>query len=935
MMKRIKAYLTLFMLIFSCQITAQKEMDSLLFYYNKGNYNKTIVLGEKIRNKLKNDSLTKIIVYSNVLSVLSGAYLRTRNIELPEDVFKEAVKIEKIINENKLNHCISLYNLAHYYDKIANFELAISSLLDCINILESNQELNEEFLIDSYTRIAQIFQKVEDFDKAQKYYLKSYERLKPNINNDLGRSAGLLSNIGVLHEALGNFPESEKFYLKAVKLLELKPISTNYSRIIGNLGLLYLKQNKLSQAKLLFEQQIEINKNLNGENSLDYARARRNLASYYNWKRDGLQSIKINTSVLKIIKDNLGENNNEYVTTLNHLANSYMFTGDYKQSEELFLKSLLFSKENFGESSYSYQVGLNNLIELFMLQNKYLKASKYIELSFEPFKNKIKSFLDYTSTKELTNAINKFRIFRLHSLMLLEKEENIFPEVIIGCYEREIFLKSLILRNQKKISKSIDNSGNKELKNDYKKFIRYKRELARLNEVPIVKRPSNYLQILSETESLEKYLVRKSSTFSEVENKVVLNWKQIQDNLGPNELSIDLIAFNYYNKKMTDSIVYSAFIVGEKSKFPKYISLFEEKQLKQFFTKDGIQSDSIQINKQYTSKSLSDLFLKPLAKDLEGVKSIYLSSYGLGHQVDFSALPISDQQTFGEKYNVHILSSPAELVDYKVSKLDKASNIELLLYGGIDYNKSEELVTTSYEPKNTNINATLITRSGIKNFGYLNGTNKEIESITLNAEQNGFKTTLFRERIATETSIKKLDGRTQPFVLHLATHGFFFPDPEKDISQDMFGLEGKRKIYKRANDPMMRSGLLFAGANKFWGKPNDNQNKEDGILTASEISNLDLSACELVVLSACETGLGKVQGSEGVFGLQRAFKMAGVKNIIMSLWKVPDAQTAELFDIFYEECFKGKSIHKAFQTAQSTMKEKYSPYFWAGFVLLE
>ena len=151
----------------------------------------------------------------------------------------------------------------------------------------------------------------------------------------------------------------------------------------------------------------------------------------------------------------------------------------------------------------------------------------------------------------------------------------------------------------------------------------------------------------------------------------------------------------------------------------------------------------------------------------------------------------------------------------------------------------------------------------------------------------------------------------------------------------MFGLEGKRKIYKRANDPMMRSGLLFAGANKFWGKPNDNQNKEDGILTASEISNLDLSACELVVLSACETGLGKVQGSEGVFGLQRAFKMAGVKNIIMSLWKVPDAQTAELFDIFYEECFKGKSIHKAFQTAQSTMKEKYSPYFWAGFVLLE
>jgi CHAT domain-containing protein len=134
---------------------------------------------------------------------------------------------------------------------------------------------------------------------------------------------------------------------------------------------------------------------------------------------------------------------------------------------------------------------------------------------------------------------------------------------------------------------------------------------------------------------------------------------------------------------------------------------------------------------------------------------------------------------------------------------------------------------------------------------------------------------------------------------------------------------------------MMRSGLLFSGANKYWGKGIENLTTEDGILTASEISNLDLSACQLVVLSACETGLGDINGSEGVFGLQRAFKMAGVKNIIMSLWKVQDVQTAELFDVFYRECFAGKTIHDAFQTAQAKMKVKYSPYYWAGFLLLE
>ena len=211
----------------------------------------------------------------------------------------------------------------------------------------------------------------------------------------------------------------------------------------------------------------------------------------------------------------------------------------------------------------------------------------------------------------------------------------------------------------------------------------------------------------------------------------------------------------------------------------------------------------------------------------------------------------------------------------------------------------------------------------------------EINLIQLKGNLNGFTTTVYKESEATEESIKQLDGRTTPYVLHLATHGFFFPDPKQEIPNDIFAEQGKSKIYKASDDPMMRSGLLLAGANNYWGKTAGNTTTEDGILTASEISNLDLSACQLVVLSACETGLGEVKGSEGVFGLQRAFKMAGVKNIIMSLWKVPDAQTAELFDVFYTECFAGKTIHEAFQSAQSQMKAKYSPYYWAGFVLLE
>jgi len=975
-MKIIRFFSTLIILIFVSQIRGQEAIDSLDFYYKKGDFNKAILIGEKIKNKLKNNNLTNTEDYANVLNYLSFIYLENNKYELSENIFKEAVDIEMLKDKNSFNYAISLYNLGDFYSRKGDFVLAESSLLESIKILYSNPDLDRQFLMDCYTKIgslylnfeeflksetnyklaieigrvlygendleyasllnnlAGLYQKIENFEKAQDLYLKSYEIRNQNLNVDPLKSGILLNNLGSLNEILGNYYEAEKFYLESIELLETEN-NLRYSRSIGNLGLLYLKLDKLSQAKSLFEQQVEINKNISGENSIDYAKSISELAIYYNFNKDYLKSIEINTKALEITKNILGENHTQYATILNHLGNSYKFLENYKKSEGLLLKDLLILKGVLGENSYAYNSCLTNIIELYMFQNKFLEASNYIKLSFNPFKNKIYSYIDFLSTSELSNIKKKYSVFRLYPLVFLQKNPNQFPDVNIGSYEREIFLKSLLLRNQQRISKSIKISGNKELQNNYEKFVHNKRQLTKLDEIPSVKRPSNYEQIYSETETLEKDLVRQSSAFSEAKNNLSVEWKQIQEKLKLNEISIDLVAFNYYNKKWTDSIVYGAFIVSKKFKFPKYISLFEEKELELLLTNNK-NNEIERINKYFLDKAISDLFLKPLKKELLGVTTIYLSPYRLGYQINFAGLPISETQTFGQKYQVHILSSTTEILNYKIASLDKKNNLELLLYGGIDYNKSN--AKTEIKKKIFDANddvANLVPRSGIKNFGYLKGTDNEVEQIKFKAAQNEFHSTILNGSEATEESIKQLDGRIVPYVLHLATHGFFFPDPIKEIQKDIFSEQGKSKIYKSSDDPMMRSGLLFAGANNYWGKSTENNTTDDGILTAAEISNLDLSACQLVVLSACETGLGEINGSEGVFGLQRAFKMAGVKNIIMSLWKVPDAQTAELFDIFYSECFAGKTIHEAFQSAQSKMQAKYSPYYWAGFVLLE
>lgn len=171
-------------------------------------------------------------------------------------------------------------------------------------------------------------------------------------------------------------------------------------------------------------------------------------------------------------------------------------------------------------------------------------------------------------------------------------------------------------------------------------------------------------------------------------------------------------------------------------------------------------------------------------------------------------------------------------------------------------------------------------------------------------------------------------------MLHIATHGFFLTNP-KDIETNAF-LTNANARSTNAGQVLNRSGLLFAGANRAWSGQGAIPGIDDGILTANEISNLNLSTTDIVVLSACETGLGVDGASEGVFGLQRAFKLAGVKTLIMSLWKVPDAQTSELMQTFYSNWLGGMNRHAAFAAAQRKIKETNpNPYYWAGFVMLD
>ena len=328
----------------------------------------------------------------------------------------------------------------------------------------------------------------------------------------------------------------------------------------------------------------------------------------------------------------------------------------------------------------------------------------------------------------------------------------------------------------------------------------------------------------------------------------------------------------------------------------------------------GSELDTDQLSQ---GDSLYQLIWQPIDKLLSGAKTVYLAPSGLLHQVAFAALPYHSDpakkgvQYLADRYQLRQIGSTRQVAtpateDDTYQQMDSAK-----LYGGIQYDSVGS--TTA--------------QNGA--WSFLPGTQQEVEQIS---QFIGPKASAMMGSAATETELKALSGKA-PTVLHIATHGFAFPDPA--VSPTDSSAETGGATFRRIANPLFRTGLLMAGGNRIWlgGRPAPGE--DDGILTAYEVANLNLSATKLVVLSACETALGDIRGSEGVFGLQRAFKMAGVDYLLMSLWPVPDQPTSDLMTLFYRNWKKHKTIRLAFQHTQAAMRQKYPPAVWAAFVLIE
>lgn len=611
-------------------------------------------------------------------------------------------------------------------------------------------------------------------------------------------------------------------------------------------------------------------------------------------------AINVYESILTLLKEYKIDDKKFTAKIAHNLGLVALKLEKFNEAENLFLKVIKQDEKIYGANHIHNTITMRILAELYLRRlNQANKTEKYYKEIDRINRLYYLQSLQYMTTEQL-KAI---------SYTLEPDYIHFFPEFtciyypqdhsIAGWgYDNELFIKGLLLQSNNTIKHSIEESTDSTLIYQRNELLTFRQKILSLQE----KDPYSALIPLYEqrAEELEKQIVVNSAAYRENIRQWSVTWDSVRQALKPQQVAIEYMSLPIAE----DDILYCALLLRDTCTLPFLINIFKLSDIDSLLPVST--SDSEDIHRTYAyderGRELSERLWNEVLPYMQLGDTVFFSPTGILHQIAIENLPYDSTHTIGDVYNMVRLSSTRELVkEHTPIKHQNAT-----LYGGIYYTAPANTMAQAHSNKRY---------EWIYN---LPATKCEIDSIcTILNDKHVHVDTLSGYK-ASEESFKALSGKQQNIV-HLATHGFYRND-------------------STIQDPLEKCGLYFMGANaRTLGIAQDIQDAEDGIVTAKDISLMDLQDADLVVLSACETGLGDVTG-EGVFGLQRAFKMAGAKTLIMSLWQVDDRATQMLMTAFYRYLYSpNMTKHQAFRAAQQEVRNNgfESPYYWAGFILLD
>ncbi len=905
--------------------------------------------------------------YENALINLANVSKILGDIVLSEKSYKELCNINaRSKGETSTDYIKALQELGAMYEFFGELERAVQSFEQAHQVIEGNHATNALLNANSLSDLGRMYIKLGQPDKAFTFIQHSDDLY---VKNSLTGNLEYLENLehlGIVYEYLGKYGESERVLLKTLDLKKKrKGIDQGLVlETLNDLGILYIDLGNFDKAGIYLEEAFTLSKQIFGGRHPNYATAANNLAGYYNDKGDLDKAFALYKESAEIFKANygeyypkyatslnnmggiarvqkkydeakkyyeeamridkvvLGEGHPDYATLLNNMAVLYSNTGDHVKAESLYLQALNLRKTSLGENHPSYARSLENLGLYYITHNDLKKSEQFFKEAIKIQVSQVAKIFPALSELEREVFYGTVRedVERFNTIALKLMKES--PSIIGDLYDNQLATKSIIFYASDKVRKNVLASGDDQLIQDFILWKTLKSRLAKFYQVGSAKLKEMNISVEAlenNINDLEKKLAYQSSYFQTADTKEY-TWADIRRNLKEGEAAVEIVRFrefkSLYGEKdalvygFSDHIQYAALIIKQDSYTnPELILLDNGNQLEKQYYSAFVNSLKFNVvdNETYAQ------FWAKIQDHLGGIKKIYFSPDGVYNKFNPEALYIPGQKKFlADLLDVNFVTSTKDVIEF--SRNDKNPVKNVVLIGNPDYGTIPTALASNSKTSFVNM------------FEPLPGTMVEINTINEMMKEAGWNSKIDSDKAAKEEKVKALSS---PKILHISTHGYFLDNPP-------FVSEG---VKATAENPLFKSGLVLADANNFFvdyvnGKDAD-LDSEDGILTAYEAMNLTLDNTDLVVLSACETGLGEVMNGEGVYGLQRAFKVAGAKNLILSLNKVNDEVTKDLMIAFYKYYISSNNIRESFRKAQLDIRTKYNnPYFWGSFILI-
>ena len=838
--------------------------------------------------------------------------------------FSNAMEILRSVSgERSLQYANLLNSLGNCYAGIGEYRKAIEQYTEAIGILDEVSDEGHPAYARSLMNIGNCYGELGENDKSLEFYEKALEIRRRTVGEHHPDYAVNLNNLGTYYASLGDFEKAIGYFSKALEIQsdffgEVHP--DNASRL-NNLGLCYWSLGDYERATDCLARSTEIYKEVFGEQHLAYVMGLINLGGCYSEHGEYDKAIDCLKKGVEIHRDVYGGQHPNYAGCLNNLGLCYWSLGDLDNAADCLNQAKDHYRDVFGERHQDYVMSLINLGLVHAAKGEEDAASACIREFISISSGLVLDAFTYLPQGPRSIYWDTYSSYFTNTIPIYTKKYAEDSEFLCTAYNAALFSKGLLLNTETEMRRLILESGDQEALSLYDQLQEERQQLDELYELPVAERMFPIDSLETVVESLERNLQQKSKAFGDYTKNLSVGWKDVQSSLGKRGIALEFLEIPVSE----DTTVYCALTLKAGYDAPHYVELFDLTELDALKAKyDGLRNSEGLI---YGDKALYDLVWKPLEKELKGVKNIYFGPSGDLYQ---TAIEYADngKGPLARQKNIFRLSSTRQLaVPHGETERRRSA-----VFGGLKYGASEEVLLADsrkyaqrsmpedlfFSVDSLNIRGA----GGSVMVADLPGTESEAREIDALLRKEGLDNTLRMGEEGTEAAFKDLSGRHEN-IIHVATHGFYWNGQQA-----------------QEDAAMTRSGLLFSGANNALKKSYVRQEGvEDGILTAQEIARLDLRGADLLVLSACQTGLGEVSG-EGVFGLQRGFKKAGVNTILMSLWEVDDEATQLLMTQFYKGLTKGLSKTDALKAAQAAVRTNKnrdfsSPYYWAAFILLD